>query len=481
MKVKVYKTLDYSIDFVNCNKYIITKDNPKALKAYYLDEKSVIIPLFGTLRRIELEWLYLLSRHNPKFPIGYEEQCFNLEYVLSKGPFGSEKYIPIFKSPVEYKVDGCSDIYRLIARNPTYCISFKGNIYSIKTGHFLKPRSYPDTVNNIFNFKNYPSVNLNGKIVYVHRVVAETWIPNDDYYSKSVVDHIDANKFNYDASNLRWCTPGDNARFTLEQNVKTDAKSVVTRNIDTGEIKEHLSITKACEYIGRSRLNTTQQPLIPEMIWKGTNGRFEMKWKDDNRDWVYVEKTEREGKTNNQTTITFKNGDDVRVYNNRIDASNDLLNGAYTNGFEMLTKKIKEIYPNANVYCTSRRHIQAKRLSDGYIIEADTAKNLIPKLRPDVISKATINKYVLLGKPYNGWLFRIKPEDPNEPWDDTEEVLSKNTPMKIKVTDVITGEEKVFDSLRKIASYFDVSRNWIKYIIECNKLFKDRYKLSNCD
>lgn len=476
MKVKVYRTLDYSIDIINNSKYVITKDNPKALNIYQLDDKYIVMYLLGELRKVELEWLYLLSRHNPKFPRGYEEYCFELNYVLSKINSKHIKYIPIFKKPITYKVDGINDEFRLIARSPSYCISSKGEIYSIKFNQMLITQRTIDTISAI-NWNTYPSVTLNKNNVLVHRVVAETWIPNDDYYSKSVVDHIDANKFNYDASNLRWCTPGDNARFTLEQNVKTDAKSVVTRNIDTGEIKEHLSITKACEYIGRSRLNTTQQPLIPEMIWKGTNGRFEMKWKDDNRDWVYVEKTEREGKTNNQTTITFKNGDDVRVYNNRIDASNDLLNGAYTNGFEMLTKKIKEIYPNANVYCTSRRHIQAKRLSDGYIIEADTAKNLIPKLRPDVISKSSINKYVLLGKPYNGWLFRIKPEDPNEPWEDVEEISPKNTPMKIKVTNTTTGEEKVFDSLRETSKYLCTSRDILKYYIKSQALYKKKYKL----
>lgn len=50
----------------------------------------------------------------------------------------------------------------------------------------------------------------------VHRIVAETWIPNPNNLTD--VDHIDGDKLNNCSSNLRWVTHGENIRhcYTLE-------------------------------------------------------------------------------------------------------------------------------------------------------------------------------------------------------------------------------------------------------------------------
>lgn len=50
--------------------------------------------------------------------------------------------------------------------------------------------------------------NGKGQIKYIHRLVAEHFIPNPD--GKPEVNHIDENKVNNRADNLEWCTHTEN-------------------------------------------------------------------------------------------------------------------------------------------------------------------------------------------------------------------------------------------------------------------------------
>lgn len=68
------------------------------------------------------------------------------------------------------------------------------------------------------NGHGYLFVNINGKQIYVHRLVAETFIPNPNNYSE--VNHKNENKNDNSVDNLEWCDRKYNASYSLAIKVK---------------------------------------------------------------------------------------------------------------------------------------------------------------------------------------------------------------------------------------------------------------------
>jgi len=80
-----------------------------------------------------------------------------------------------------------------------YYVSNNGFVYSLNKQRFLSIHD---------NGKGYKTVSINRKSRYIHRLVAQTFIPNP--LNKSDVNHKDGNKSNNSVENLEWNTRKEN-------------------------------------------------------------------------------------------------------------------------------------------------------------------------------------------------------------------------------------------------------------------------------
>ena len=92
--------------------------------------------------------------------------------------------------------------------------------------------------NKILNQKldknNYLSVSIsmgsryNTKSMLVHRLVAETFIPNPE--NKPVITHIDGNTINNNVNNLKWTTRKENRQHLINMGLELNEKGSLSCN-----------------------------------------------------------------------------------------------------------------------------------------------------------------------------------------------------------------------------------------------------------
>lgn len=113
-----------------------------------------------------------------------------------------------------------------------YLIFEDGAIYSLKSKKYLKPikKSTGYYAVNLFDDNGIP------KMFFIHRLVAENFIPNPNNYTD--INHIDENKANNDVNNLEWCNKSYNENFGSKKKREIQTKT------DTNKINGHKQISQ---------------------------------------------------------------------------------------------------------------------------------------------------------------------------------------------------------------------------------------------
>lgn len=125
-----------------------------------------------------------------------------------------------------------------------YYISEQGVVISTRynKGHGIKE------LKQRLSNSGYLYVSIKGKNYYIHRLLAEAYIPNPEH--KREVNHKDLNKLNNDLDNLEWVTSSENvihAKKNCKRKSKTSSNSGVLYN-DKNKVKEFYSLQQAKIY-----------------------------------------------------------------------------------------------------------------------------------------------------------------------------------------------------------------------------------------
>ena len=112
-----------------------------------------------------------------------------------------------------------------------YMVSTKGRV--LKN---TKKRGWIEIKGWIENTRGYRRIEIDNKPFMVHRLVAETFIPNP--CNKETVNHKDENKLNNCVENLEWLTNAENINYgTRNQRAAEKHKKPILRiSKETGEV-----------------------------------------------------------------------------------------------------------------------------------------------------------------------------------------------------------------------------------------------------
>lgn len=119
-----------------------------------------------------------------------------------------------------------------------YEITNEGDIINLRWGgKKVKPQP---------NGKGYLRVQIAGKRYFVHRLVAEKYVPNPD--NKPQVNHKDGNKLNNCANNLEWVTNQENRNHAVENQLQISGEKcpyAKLTSVDVNYIRQHEEISNS--------------------------------------------------------------------------------------------------------------------------------------------------------------------------------------------------------------------------------------------
>lgn len=115
---------------------------------------------------------------------------------------------------------------------PNYGTTQSGIIYRLSTKKQM--RQNPHGRSGYLAFR--ACHNNKPKNVFVHKIIADCWIPNTDYEFFTQVNHKDGNKLNNSIDNLEWVSASQNQQHAIKTGLKKSTEDLYNSSLTNDEV-----------------------------------------------------------------------------------------------------------------------------------------------------------------------------------------------------------------------------------------------------
>jgi hypothetical protein len=235
-----------------------------------------------TVSSYDVLWLARLSHYEVCLSQQLRNRIFDITFVpVARFPIRSNSaVVMVFKSPIHI-----TDDFRIIPNFTRYAIARCGKIFDtilnkVRTVSYITSDAHYPSVNNIWN----PDKLAYKHAMPVHRLLAYAWVENSDWSNKTVVNHIDCDKRNYNIDNLEWITQRQNNIHAVNANCVNSNIKCIVRDYLTDTTTEYSSISQMREHlklhgVDRNRILSRQYGALYK-------DRYEIRLENDTRPWM---------------------------------------------------------------------------------------------------------------------------------------------------------------------------------------------------